>query len=169
MANDGGAVNAFAVATGAKAWSSTTPERVTTFCRGEGDAIVALGADHMLRPLARTDGALGTATRAPGKPDPFRRRAPCNQLPSDDESPFLRAKNAGVDGKLQDKLGVFAVAIVESTGGRVQGAAKSYGTRVTTAIRLDDKDAQNRRWRRLTGRPGGARSASSTTGAASIA
>jgi len=145
MANDAGAVQAFAVASGAKVWSTTTPERVTTFCSGEGDAIVALGADQMLRPLARKDGALGTATRTPGKPDPFRRKAPCTQLPSDDESPFLRSKNAGVDQKLQQKLGVWAVAIVESTGGRVMGAAKSSGTRVTTLISLDDKNAE--KWR----------------------
>ena len=92
MAGDTGTVQAFAAATGARLWSSTTPERVTTFCSGEGDAIVALGADDMLRPLARADGAIGTATRLPGKPDPFAKRPPCTLLPSDRDTPFLRGR-----------------------------------------------------------------------------
>jgi outer membrane protein assembly factor BamB len=145
VANDAGKVQAFAVSTGANVWSTTTPERVKAFCSGEGDAIIAVGADNMLRPLARADGTIGNATPAPTSRDPFRKRAPCTKLPSDDETPFQRAKDAGVDYKLQKKLGVFAVAILESPGGRVMGGARNSGTRVTTLIGLGEHDTE--KWR----------------------
>jgi hypothetical protein len=142
-----GDVQAFSVATGARLWRTSLTERVKYFCAGDDATIVALTNDNLLRPLGRKDGGQGPATKAT-TPRRSAHDAPlCKQLPSDDDdTPFPRHR-ASIDSALQRRLGVYADKLAEGPGGRVLGAARSTGTRVTQLIALDDKNQE--RWRVL--------------------
>jgi hypothetical protein len=49
-------VQAFAITSGARLWTTSLPERVKYFCAGGDATILALTNDNMLRPLGRKDG-----------------------------------------------------------------------------------------------------------------
>lgn len=147
-----GEVRGYALADGKLLWKKVLDERVKYFCAGDDAATVnAIGADDVIRPIARATGAVGEKREVPK--DPKRRRSPreevCPPLPSDGITPFELAKRLSYydDGKSQlgRKLDLYIDTIVVGPGGRVASGSKSKGTHVTTLVGLDDQDGE--RWR----------------------
>lgn len=151
-ANNSGTIQAFAVKDGARTWKATQDERVAAFCL-DGDNLVAVGADDMLRTYARADGAVvGTPKAAPGKGKAsWDKKDPCSVLPNDDQTAFQRVEDSRhsrynqyrIDGNKHD----LAVdhAIDGPDGGRVLGGTRKEGTNVTTIVAVDAKNTE--RWR----------------------
>jgi len=152
-ANNSGTIQAFALKDGTRRWKATQDERVAGFCLGEGNTLVAVGADDMLRTYARADGAVvGTPKAAPGKgKSPWDKKAPCEVLSNDDQTEFQRVEDSRsgrynqyrIDGGKHD-LNVDH-AIDAPDGGRVLGGTRKEGTNVTTIVAVDAKNAE--RWR----------------------
>lgn len=135
-----GEVRAFAVATGKPAWKLQLDERVAYFCASTaaaeaGPTIDAVGADDVIRPLARADGAAGPRRDAPKRRG---REDVCPRLPSDDTTAYERAKELGYDNRLTKQLGLWIDAVVVGPGGRIAGGSRAKGTHVTTLVRLAD-------------------------------
>ena len=141
-----GVVRGFDVKDGKLLWEKRFDERVAYFCAGDDAATVnAIGADDVIRPIARATGTLGTKRDAPKRKHP--RGDVCARLPSDGESTFELTKRAFSDEqRLGKKLELYVDAVVSGPGGhRVLGGSRAKGTHVTTIVALDD--ANNERWR----------------------
>ena len=140
-----GVVRGFDVKDGKLLWEKRLDERVAYFCAGDDAATVnAVGADDVIRPIARATGTLGTKRDAPKTKHP--RLDVCPRLPSDGESAFELAKRAFSDEqRLGKKLELWVDAVVRGPGGRVLGGSRAKGTHVTTIVALDD--ANTERWR----------------------
>lgn len=151
-ANNSGTIQAFALKDGTRKWKVTQDERVAGFCL-DGENLITVGADDMLRTYARADGSVvGTPKAAPGK---GRRsldaKPPCAVLPDDRHTVFERVEDSRrarynqyrIDGAKHD-LDV-EHAIDGPDGGRVLGGTRKGGTRVTTIVAVDAKNVE--RWR----------------------
>ena len=144
-ASEVGEVRAFAVATGKQGWTTKLDERVKYFCPGDDAATVnAIGADDVIRPINRADGAVGTKRNVPKQRNP--RGDACERLPSDGLTAFEAAHQSFDDTRhLGKKLDLYIDALVTGPGGRVLSGSRAKGTHVTTLIGLDDDDDE--RWR----------------------
>lgn len=136
-AGETGEVRAYALATGRLRWKTSLDERTKHFCAGDDPAHVnAIGADDVIRPLARADGSVGTKRDAPKR----RGRADaCPRLPTDEVTPFETQKTYFErDGALDKQLGVYLdTVVVGPNGDRVVSGSREKGTHVTTIVALD--------------------------------
>lgn len=130
FASERGEVHAIETKTGRRMWKVALPERVKHVCAAAPDEVLLLGADNVLRSLARADGK----ERTPSVKT-------CTKLPADGDE----LEHGRVDHKLQKKLGLYADRIVDAGDLRVLGAARATGTRVTQLAAVD-KDG-NEKWR----------------------
>ncbi len=144
-------VQAFGLRDGKLRWKAKLDERVASFCVGDDNTVIAVGADDVLRTLSRADGtAVGPAKPTPNKGKPrWEKVAPCVAMQDDKEPLYERLKDSQRSSRDRSKthpkdLSV-DVAMDAPGGGKVLSASKKEGTHVTTIVALDDKGAE--RWR----------------------
>ena len=139
-----GELRAYTATAGKLLWKMQLDENVKYFCAGDDASTVnAIGADDVIRPFKRADGALLAKRDAPKANS---HQDICPRLPNDEVAPFEQQKAAFEnDGKLNKKLDIWVDVVVRGPGGRVVGASRAKGTHITMLVALDEND--NERWR----------------------